>query len=215
MHARRFLLAAALIACRTSPAPAAVIEHDWHTPGDGLLTYDDVNQREWLDLTQTILRDFDSGTLGVEGAYNSIVAQTGPGDLFEGFTPASYADVAQLARSAGINTRVSDFATNEAGAARLVQLLGATIPPTTSATSQGYVADIDPTNGFRVYGIVSYSRIGQYGAGLYKSSTYSDDIFSRHIGVYLYRAAIPEPASATLLGGLGLGLLLVARSKLR
>ena len=29
---------------------AAVFERDWKTPGDGLLTYDDVNRREWLDL---------------------------------------------------------------------------------------------------------------------------------------------------------------------
>ncbi len=31
----------------TFPLHAAVIEHDFLTPGDGLLTYDDVNQREW------------------------------------------------------------------------------------------------------------------------------------------------------------------------
>jgi hypothetical protein len=37
------------------PARGAVFERDWQTPGDGLLTYDDVNRREWLDVTQTQL----------------------------------------------------------------------------------------------------------------------------------------------------------------
>ena len=34
---------------------AEVFERDWKTPGDGLLTYDDVNRQEWLDLTETQL----------------------------------------------------------------------------------------------------------------------------------------------------------------
>ena len=39
-------------------AQAAAIERDWKTPGDGLLTYDDVSKRGWLDLTETQLFKF-------------------------------------------------------------------------------------------------------------------------------------------------------------
>ena len=37
---------------------AAVLERDWLTPGDGLLTYDTVTGREWLDLPVTLLSQY-------------------------------------------------------------------------------------------------------------------------------------------------------------
>ena len=46
-----FLYAIVLVA---PSARGAVFERDWKTPGDGLLTYDDVNRRVWLDLPFTI-----------------------------------------------------------------------------------------------------------------------------------------------------------------
>jgi len=52
---------------------AAVSDRDWMAPGDGLLTYDDVNQREWLDLSETILEKFP-GT-AYEDRYETIVAK--------------------------------------------------------------------------------------------------------------------------------------------
>ncbi|QDU55290.1 hypothetical protein [Aeoliella mucimassa] len=83
-------------------ATAAVIQHDWLVPGDGLLTYDDVNQREWLDLTETQLFKFPGGTL--EEQYQAVVDHTLPGGMFAGFTVATAEDVRALAESAGIDT---------------------------------------------------------------------------------------------------------------
>lgn len=52
----RFVLALlAATICLATSIDAAVISRDWKTPGDGLLTYDDVNQRVWLDLTESRL----------------------------------------------------------------------------------------------------------------------------------------------------------------
>jgi hypothetical protein len=34
-------------------ARAGIIARDLEAPGDGLITYDTVNQREWLDLPET------------------------------------------------------------------------------------------------------------------------------------------------------------------
>ena len=46
------LCAAATVVTTPTPAPAGVFERAFVAgSGDGLLTYDDVNQREWLDVT--------------------------------------------------------------------------------------------------------------------------------------------------------------------
>jgi hypothetical protein len=42
-------------------ARSEVISRGWKTPRDGLLTYDDVNRREWLDLTESVLSQFGIG----------------------------------------------------------------------------------------------------------------------------------------------------------
>ena len=44
----RWLSLAASLAFLPAAAHGGVISRDWKTPGDGLLTYDDVNKREWL-----------------------------------------------------------------------------------------------------------------------------------------------------------------------
>ena len=45
------LAAALALVLAAVQSQAAVFERDWLAPGDGLLTYDDVNKREWLDLS--------------------------------------------------------------------------------------------------------------------------------------------------------------------
>ncbi len=74
------------------PLQAGVVEHDFLTLGDGLLTYDDVNQREWLDLIYT---------LGME--LSAVQTQMESGGLLEGFEFATLADVEPFALSAEIN----------------------------------------------------------------------------------------------------------------
>jgi len=77
------------------------MQRDWKNPGDGLLTYDDANQREWLDLSQTLLTSQFPGA-DREAKYLYVVGQTGTGGLFDGFSVARSPDVIALAQSAGI-----------------------------------------------------------------------------------------------------------------
>jgi len=97
--------------------PAAVFERDWKMPGDGLLTYDDVNQREWLDLPVSLLSQFPTPR------YENAVAETAPGGVFEGFTLAKSPDVIALAESAGIDMSTIEYEVNGETISRLVGLL--------------------------------------------------------------------------------------------
>ena len=65
----------------------ALLETDYLNDGDGLLIYDDVNQREWLDVTATTGMSVNSA-LALHGA--------------EGFRLGNSADVFQLYSEAGI-----------------------------------------------------------------------------------------------------------------
>lgn len=65
---------------------AALMETDYLNEGDGLLIYDDVNQREWLDVTATTGISADAA-LALHGE--------------EGFRLATSADVFQLYSEAG------------------------------------------------------------------------------------------------------------------
>ncbi len=120
------LMAALLAATGSGSALAAVTPRDWKTPGDGLLTYDDVNQREWLDLTETQLFKFPGNSL--EEQYQAVIAKTAGGGVFEEFTPAASEQVFGLAESAGLDVTTLDFAVNEAAADNLIELLGNPIP---------------------------------------------------------------------------------------
>lgn len=82
------------LSCLLGMAPllnAAVSERDFLAPGDGLLTYDDINQQEWLDLTATL--DWSLAEL-----YEAI-APHGP---LRGFSIATVEDLVGLANSANL-----------------------------------------------------------------------------------------------------------------
>jgi hypothetical protein len=68
-----------------------IVERDFRVLGDGLLTYDDVSHREWLDLTETL--DWNLPTL--EAALSI-------GGSLCGFKSATLADLEELATSVGI-----------------------------------------------------------------------------------------------------------------
>jgi hypothetical protein len=107
------------------PTSAAVISRDWTTPGDGLLTYDDVNQREWLDLSETALSSQFPGATQ-EARYVYVVEQTTTGGIFDGFRVAKSSDVVALAQSAGINTATNSAALNLAPTLALANLVSIT-----------------------------------------------------------------------------------------
>lgn len=70
----------------------AVHERDFLTAGDGLLTYDDENNREWLDLTETL-----------DLAFTEVDEHISTGGYLNGFTLATVEDLKGLADSAGVS----------------------------------------------------------------------------------------------------------------
>ena len=198
----RTLIAAAVVWVVSLPAHlnAAVFQRDWKTPGDGLLTYDDVNQREWLDLSVSLLNQF------AEPRLSNAVSQVAPGGLFEGFSWANAHDVRLLAESAGIDPTIGNYAINHSATRNLIDLLGVTYAAPPFTRSLGF---IDPSGisvptpsraGADFY--VSFNELtGQGGvAGVLISS--GDDFFNptynpNLVGVMLFRS-VPEPASLSM-----------------
>lgn len=191
------LLAIALLC---DAAIGGVISRDWKSPGDGLLTYDDVNRREWLDLSQTILSSQFPGLVSSphftrENRYQYVTSQTGAGGLFAGFLAANRADVELLALSAGINTALLGPA-NLVPAETLAQHIGITY---------------EANNGFRVsVGLLDEPLQNQSGTlirpgvELYVAASQAGIAVSPgHFqypaspGVMLYRA-VPEPSTIAL-----------------
>ena len=178
---------------------AAVLERDWKTPGDGLLTYDDVNRREWLDVGVSLLDQFGPGTY--EQRYQQAAAETMAGGAFEGFTVADRADVTALAQSAGIDISSQEFVTNDTASANLIRLLGPTFSLTEGRTlAMGFLDELFPPPGaFRQ--IAEFNNdppeISNNGsAGLSFRSVNSDFVQPSTVGVMLFRQ-IPEPATLT------------------
>jgi len=183
-------------------AQGGVIERDWKIAGDGLLTYDDVNQREWLDLSETILDQFPGATL--EDRYQSVVAETNAGGMFEGFAAAEANDVFALAESAGIDTSSFDYETNQAATRSLMNLLGPTLVFSPDIMlSFGYLeafSTLPPNRGMREAVIIFLDTPTPFNSGTARFLIGGDDSMSLStLGVMLYRNAVPEPASWMLL----------------
>lgn len=182
---------------------AGVSERDWKTPGDGLLTYDDENQREWLDLTQTQLFQFPGTTL--EDRYQAVLAETIPGGMFHGFTPAVANDALALAQSAGIDTTTLDFDTNQAAANLLIDVVAPTLVSGNNRAADGFVSDRDRDR--RAIEIVfgPGGRIGPF-AGFQETS-----FTAAQNGVWLYRE-VPEPATCALIASVVITLFFLRRN---
>ena len=193
-------LCALFVVVFTLPSDAAVMSRDWLEPGDGLLTYDDVNQREWLDLSETILTDFPGSD--VDERYMSVIDQLALGGVFEGFKVASRSDVIQFAQSAGIDTSTQNFAANESVARDLIGLLGVTAGSTPLRhASIGYIDEHSPRPGStlgRVAAFVEAKETVPMSAGVVFSN--SSDLLrgGSSNGVMLYRTSIPEPSTAAI-----------------
>ena len=192
-----FLVVTLMISART--VRAAVFERDWKTAGDGLLTYDDANQREWLDVMETT----DVTTLP-NPLYDSVVTELGPGGRFAGFAVATGDDVRALAQSAGIDITTHAADINGTATRELIDFLGETFETGGGLTlyAMGLVDELSPpppsacpcqktaTFIWNPHGTPSSAGLS-IGAGF---------DFSRRpfIGVMLYREAIPEPSTLML-----------------
>jgi len=187
-------------------AGAAVFERDWKTPGDGLLTFDDVNLREWLDVSESLLIQFPGTTL--EDRYQSALAELAPNGRFEGFTVARSGDVIALAESAGIDTTSLDFNINQAPTSQLIDVLS----PTFTSDDLSFVVAVGfldelvssppfPTH-FRDYRFaaefVVATRQPPFAGNAGLNVTFGSDSISRTTtGVMLYRV-VPEPVALAL-----------------
>ncbi|MFO0789693.1 MAG: hypothetical protein U0805_09555 [Pirellulales bacterium] len=184
----RTLIAAAVVWVVSLPAhlDAAVFQRDWKTPGDGLLTYDDVNQREWLDLSASRLDQFSDPRL------ENAISQIAPGGKFEGFIWAQRTDVVGLLQSAGIAISTSDYPINGAAIENLINLLGSTVQSASTMRSVALINEVDASSGFQL-GVDVFVVYQGPRAGVFVPSL--DDFVGRPTnGLMLYRT-VPEPSS--------------------
>ena len=200
----RFLFAACVLFWATSPniTHAAVFERDWQLPGDGLLTYDDLNRREWLDIPDSLLSQFP-GTLLER--IDLAIAELEPGGLFEDFTLAKSPDVIALAQSAGIDTGTDDFDVNHDPTEQLISYLSPTLVESNRLWTLGIVKDLvqsDPETCFchgdtliAIDSIVDFAGV-RILPGLVPSLD-PPGVYSM-TGLFLYRE-VPEPSTLALL----------------
>jgi hypothetical protein len=153
-----------------------------------------VNQREWLDLPETILSQFPGASRELKFQY--VADQTAPGGLFDGFTVAISADITALAQSAGIDLSTFNYATNAGPTLALGTLLGFTFEPGNG--SKCAIGLLDE--------LASLPFVDRIGATLCIVPTsqagidigVSDLLYDPVPAVLLFRP-IPEPATASLL----------------
>jgi hypothetical protein len=205
-----------------APLEAAVHQRDWKSIGDGLITFDDVNNREWLDLSVT----HPTGLTWV-------LSEVEVGGVLAGFAVAEFAEVRALAQSAGIDTTTLDYDVNHVAALSLIGLLGETGAGGVNRSVPGEAYSAGWVNPTFVHGsgavYANYYSIladdanvtlpGSTGiaamAGL--SAPYSAPASGGGDapGVWLYRlvpsVTVPEPAMATLLASAGLAPMLHRR----
>jgi hypothetical protein len=178
---------------------AAVFERDWTSSGDGLLTFDDVNQREWLDLSVSRLNQFSGARL--EDRYQNAITEIAPGGLFQGFMVGKRVDVVELAESAGVNTTTEDFGTNQAAVSKLIDLIGPTLSFRSEALfSLGFLDE--PLMGFsnRLHSrLALVAPAGNFGgrASLDFFTPMDSDVTAPSVyGIMLFRQ-VPEPSTST------------------
>lgn len=124
----------------------AVVERDWLAPGDGLLTLDTVNQREWLDIPVSVLNQFHPSDLDL--AVPLALQELQPGGRFEGFQFATRDDVEGLLFSAGIDATLTDRSidTDVPAMIALRELLGT--ENELFSTSSGVINELSPESPF-------------------------------------------------------------------
>lgn len=126
-----------------------IVEHDFRVPGDGLLTYDEIQNREWLDLTET----FGWHLPTLQEALS-------PGGSLHGFKLAMMADLEGLASAAGVSWippwQFPGVEGSESN--RLIELVG--FIPDQADDSPGIPTNIPPGTD---YGDIVYLPSGPFG----------------------------------------------------
>lgn len=201
---RLILLPAVMAGVLGSYGHAELIERDWKTPGDRLLTYDTRTELEWLDVSVSLLVQFDPNSITV--AVQQALLELDEGGRFEGFTLASKDLTLELMQSAGIDTAVerSEEPNDIASAESVIDLLG--VETLWRGVAVHGVVDEpgDPQMGPQVrqsffVGVSPATRLRPNGKRDSYFSSGSDIYVPRTTGLYLSRIAVPEPATFGLL----------------
>ncbi len=193
MNVKSLLAGFTLLVLFSATAGAAVISRDWKTPGDGLLTYDTVSGREWLDLTETRLSQY--------GSFELVLMQTQFGGDFEGFVPASITDVIELASSANIHTDSIAFALNYVATDDLITRLSPTLLSGNETRSAlgltKEFASTLPTSPDQIVGAFEVIPIRDHAGLTFPLFANLGDRPHQVVGVFLYRP-VPEPKMSVL-----------------
>ncbi len=120
------LITAAAALIESATARSAVISMDFHQPGDALLTYDTINHRQWLDLSQT-------GGWSLAQTKQALL----PGGIYYDFHVATVSDVAEFVDSAGYDAASTAGETNFTIATELIDLLNQDLWYITTYTTVG------------------------------------------------------------------------------
>lgn len=212
-------------------ANAGLIEKDWNSSGDGLITLDTDTNFEWLDLSQTLGMNF-----------NTVNSRLGAGGKFEGFRYATGTEYETLWRGTSydhINWYSSTYNNDPDETGRALEigtLIGFTYDRTITqncdiSTSRCYrenlaiLADVAAANRHYVthMDFIHSTKYNSYVGGRTHWTTVADDIdmnnynnryWKERLGSWLVRDAVsvPEPGSLALLG-LGLAGLGFSRRK--
>jgi len=180
-------------------AAAGVVSRDFQSVGDSLLTYDAVNQREWLDIMSTYGVSAESlhGMLEVGGALN-------------GFKIGSYEDVRLLLVAAGFDSSTIpgnqnyDDAVEFVGIVSGLEATGGILHKLIYTSGRIQIsaehADIASVTVYAfgepvIPGALNPPLYPSFGAGINNFSSTLPEL-----GYWLYRdAAVPEPATSGLM----------------
>ena len=210
-----FALSVALASTTTSTTTAAVIERDWLAPGDGLLTYDTVNQREWLDFNY-LIEAYPTSSRSIEQRLELMLPDFEVGEALDGFKVANSNDVTALATSAGIDVATNSLSTNGSAVLELLDLIGITkSSPLNGRSSKAVLSEVVATSesSYRVIGEFRYfPEYDMAGVSLYTLEGSNVDSEAPSTSVFLYRN-VPEPSSCLLAGGLLAAWAVVARRR--
>lgn len=197
------VVAAALMGLAAASAQASLTERDFTTGGDGLLIFDSLANREWVDVTHTT-------NMSVNQFFNTSMYAG------QGFHLATTADITQFFVNAGAAVVTANGGANfQAGNLAAAQLLNALMEHQAPYT---YTGGNQWVHGFEDYGNAGNLTVARFivsgATATFDTGTngtaWTRDSVHAAVGIFAYRdtaaAAIPEPTSIALVAVALLGL---------
>jgi hypothetical protein len=196
----------------TQPTFAALIDVDWQTSGDAKLLFDASTGMQWLDLSMTANR-----------SYNQVIANLGPGEVYDGFRVATQAEVLDMWSHAGITNYERLWTVGQYPAVNdLVTRLGPTtmvepgLFPVATHTIGMFEGDPSLPANERWAAELTYAPDGESSRTSVNFYTWNVGAADDHYSTYLVRP-VPLPAAIWLLmsGALSIGALQLSHRRRR